>query len=322
MSRSGNAGSNPKGGISLVVPLQDEESTIESLLSSIAAQTLTPNEIVLVDAGCRDATFSRATALGVDLPLQVVPAGRVYPGVARNAGVEASTHEWIAFTDGGVVVDTSWLAGLAARADPSIDVVYGNYEPVCDSYFTECAAIAYVSAKNESGTRGASLASCLIRREVVIRAGGFPPFRAAEDLIFIHRLCDVGARPAFAPKAVVRWQIPSSFAATFKRFASYSYHNLVAGWGRYWHAGTARLYAALGIVILGVSLLGGPAWNAPIVVAFFVARAGKSAYRKRKSFGFQTLAPQRILGAAGILVVVDLATLVGFTRWITARGPR
>ena len=194
MSRSGTAGSNPKGGISLVVPLQDEESTIESLLSSIAAQTLTPNEIVLVDAGCRDATFSRATALGVDLPLQVVPAGRVYPGVARNAGVEASTHEWIAFTDGGVVVDTSWLAGLAARADPSVDVVYGNYEPVCDSYFTECAAIAYISAKNESGTRGASLASCLIRREVVIRAGGFPPFRAAEDLIFIQRLCDVGAR--------------------------------------------------------------------------------------------------------------------------------
>ena len=75
-------------------------------------------------------------------------------------------------------------------------------------------------------------------------------------------------------------------------------------------------------MILGASLLGGPAWNAPIVVAFFVARAGKSAYRKRKSFGFQTLAPQRIVGAAGILVVVDLATLVGFARWITARGLR
>ena len=46
----------------------------------------------------------------------------------------------------------------------------------------------------------------------------------------------------------------------------------------------------------------------PVVLAFFLARAVKSAYRKRRSFEFQTLAPQRILGAAGILVIVDLAT--------------
>jgi glycosyltransferase involved in cell wall biosynthesis len=322
LNRSGNAGSNPQRGISLVVPLQDEEGTIESLLRSIAAQTLTPNEIVLVDAGCRDATFSRAAALGLGLPLRVVPAGRVYPGAARNAGVEASTQEWIAFTDGGVVVDKSWLAGLVEQADASIDVVYGNYEPVCESFFSECAAIAYVSARDESATRGPSVASCLVRRDAFTRAGGFPPFRAAEDLIFIQRLIESGARTAFAPKASVRWQIAGSVPTTFRRFASYSYHNLAAGWGRHWHAGTARLYAALGIVILGASLLAGTAWIAPIVVAFLVARAGKSAYRKRKSFDFQTLTPLRILGAAGILVVVDLATLVGFTRWITARGRR
>jgi hypothetical protein len=221
-----------------------------------------------------------------------------------------------------VVVDASWLAGLVERADPSIDVVYGNYEPVCDSFFRECAAIAYVSARDESATRGPSLASCLVRRDAFTRAGGFPPFRAAEDLIFIQRLIESGARAAFAPQASVRWQIAGSVPATFRRFASYSYHNLVAGWGRHWHAGTARLYVALGIVILGASLFGGAAWIAPIVVAFFVARAGKYACRKRKSFDFRTLAPQRILGAAGILMVVDLATLVGFTRWITARGPR
>ena len=253
MNRSGNAGSNPQRGISLVVPLQDEESTIESLLRSIAAQTLTPNEIVLVDAGCRDATFRRAAALGTGLPLRVVSAGRVYPGAARNAGVEASTHEWIAFTDGGVVVDASWLAGLVERADPSTDVVYGNYEPVCDSFFRECAAIAYVSARDESATRGPSLASCLVRRDAFTRAGGFPPFRAAEDLIFIQRLIESGARTAFAPKASVRWQIAGSVPTTFRRFASYSYHNLIAGWGRHWHAGTSRLYAALGIVILGAA---------------------------------------------------------------------
>ena len=108
-----------------------------------------------MDAGSRDETFSRAAAVPAALPIQIVTAGRVYPGAARNAGVKASQHEWIAFTDGGVVLDPSWLAGLAQCAGPGIDVVDGNYEPVCDNYFRECAAIAYVSEKdNRTGTRG------------------------------------------------------------------------------------------------------------------------------------------------------------------------
>jgi GT2 family glycosyltransferase len=246
----------------------------------------------------------------------------VYPGVARNVGVGLANREWIAFTDGGVAPDAGWLAALAENIEPGIDVVYGSYEPVCDSYFRESAAIAYIQGRDASGTRGPSVASCLVRREAFTRVGGFPPFRAAEDLIFIRRLADAGARTAFAPRAIVRWQIAGSAAATFRRFASYSYHNLIAGWGRHWHAGSARLYAGLCVVIVAASLLGAAAWTLPILVAFFVARAGKAAYRKRQSFDFQTLAPQRILGAAGILVLIDLATFVGFARWIIARGFR
>ena len=208
-------------------------------------------------------------------------------------------HEWIAFTDGGVVLDASWLAGLAQCAGPGIDVVDGNYEPVCDNYFRECAAIAYVSEKDRTGTRGPSLASCLVRRDAFTRAGGFPPFRAAEDLIFIHRLSQGGAGTAFAPNAIVRWQIAGGVAATFRRFESYSYHNLVAGWGRHWHAGTAKLYAGLAVVIIGANLLGGGGWVVPILLAFFVARAGKLRHRKRRSFDFQALAPQRVLERPG-----------------------
>jgi glycosyltransferase involved in cell wall biosynthesis len=312
----------PTGGISLVVPLQDEEKTVETLLLSIAHQTLTPDDVILVDAGSRDSTVVRANCVPLLVPVRWVASDRVFPGLARNAGVAIAQCEWIAFTDAGVVLDKDWLAQLALQAGPTVDVVYGGLEPICDRLFCQCAAIAYISPRDGSGTRGPSVASCLIRREVFVRAGGFPKFRAAEDLIFIHRLSEAGARAAFAPKAIVRWQIAGGAGATFRRFASYSYHNLVAGWGRHWHAGTARLYAALGVVLLGASLVGGTAWIAPVVAAFFVARAGKSAYRKRKSFDFQTLAPQRILGAAGILMVVDLATLVGFTRWITTRAPR
>ena len=109
MNSRGNPATTPTPGISLVVPLQDEESTIEGLLLSIAAQTLPPAEIVLVDAGCRDETFGRAVAVSADLPIRVVAAGRVFPGQARNAGVDGARHDWIAFTDDDRLVGARWL---------------------------------------------------------------------------------------------------------------------------------------------------------------------------------------------------------------------
>ena len=49
--------------VSLIVPLQDEEATVCTLLASIAEQTRPPDEIVLVDAGSQDETCQRIEAL-------------------------------------------------------------------------------------------------------------------------------------------------------------------------------------------------------------------------------------------------------------------
>lgn len=309
----------PPGGVSLIVPLQDEEQTVEGLLRSIAAQRLPPDEVVLVDAGSLDATVARAMAASVPTPVRFVAGGRVYPGVARNAGVAAAQCAWIAFTDAGVILDENWLAELASQAGSGVDVVYGDFEPACDTSFRRCAAIAYVPPRDRSGMRGPSVASCLMRREAFYRAGGFPPFRAAEDLIFIERLAESGACARFAPNARIEWQIAGDTASTFSRFLVYSYHNLIAGWGRRWHMGTAKLYAALSLAMVLIVLRGGGRWALLLLPAFFLARALKAAWLKQASFDFPTLTPARILGAAGVLAVIDAATALGVVRWLVAR---
>ena len=63
-------------------------------------------------------------------------------------------------------------------------------------------------------------------------------------------------------------------------------------------------------------------WASAIVPVFFVARAGKAAYLKRASFDFRTTAVSRVLGAAFVLAILDLATLVGFLRWLLTRALR
>jgi glycosyltransferase involved in cell wall biosynthesis len=282
------------GGVSLIIPVQDEASSIEALIQSINSQTLPPDEVLIVDAGSADETIQRAHAVPIRVSLRIIEAGRIYPGVARNTGAAASKLEWIAFTDGGIVLERDWLAGLAAAIGEGTAVVYGSYEPVCDSFFKQCAAVAYVPGKRPEGIRGPSVASCLVRRSAFEAVGGFPPYRAAEDLIFINRLQHQG-------------------------FAAYSYHNLVAGWGRHWHLGLAKLYGLLGLatavaVLVGLSLLTGL-----LLPFFFIGRAIKAAWVKRGSFDFRTLTAGRVLGAAGVLVIVDAATLCGYLRWLWLR---
>ncbi|HEV2765010.1 MAG TPA: glycosyltransferase, partial [Pyrinomonadaceae bacterium] len=50
--------------VSLVVPVRDEAETIDELLSSIAAQTRPPDEVLIVDGGSRDDTVARVRAAG------------------------------------------------------------------------------------------------------------------------------------------------------------------------------------------------------------------------------------------------------------------
>ncbi len=302
--------------ISMVVPLQDEAHTVEALLHSIRKQVRPPDELILVDAGSRDDTIARAGTVSLPFPVKVVPVGRVFPGAARNEGVRVARSDWIAFTDGGIQLADSWLQELVRSADDDTEVVFGVFDPVCNTVLRQCAALAYVSARDRRGTRGRSIASCLVSRSAFARTGGFPDHRAAEDLVFFERLRSIGAREAWAPAAKVAWQLPGTVRATFKRFALYSEHNLRAGWGRHWHLGIARLY---GLLVLGLGAAGAVGAGLSVVAAiplFWPLRALKAAWVKRGSFDFCTIHPVRVLGAAFLLLVIDTATLVGAARWV------
>jgi glycosyltransferase involved in cell wall biosynthesis len=276
---------------------------------------------VVVDAGSTDGTAALVSAAEAPIPLRLVRAGALFPGLARNAGVEAAAHPWLAFTDGGAQAVPAWLHELLAAAeDGQADVVFGSFDPVCDSFFRRCAALAYVPPPGPNGIRGPSVASMALKREVFAQTGGFPPFRAAEDLIFLERVSALPVRIAYAPGAVVRWELAPDARRTFRRFALYSEHNLRAGRGRYWHLGVLRHYAAMVALGAAVGLAGGGAWALAVYPLWQTARAARSAWGKRRAFSFRTLDPRHVLGAAALLCLIDLATFVGFVRWM--RGGR
>lgn len=307
--------------VSIVVPAWNEESTIAVLLDSLLGQTRLPDEILVVDAGSSDNTAALVRGYRqAAVPVRLLSMGRAYPGVARNAGAQCARYGMIAFTDCGMRLEAQWLQALCQpmQRDPRTQVIFGGYEPVTGTLFHQCAATVYVSAKSRLGgklLRGPSVASCLLRRTVWQAVGGFPPYRAAEDLEFLERIAARGLLVAYAPEAVAHWDMPPGLLALFRKYSQYSYHNLVARRGYAWHAGVGRIYLAA----LPCLLLAGirTPWWLVCPLALLAARVALALYRKRReNWSAARRDPRGWLLVALIILTFDAATFTGWAQWL------
>lgn len=309
--------------VSLVIPVRDEEATVDSLLASIGAQTQPVDEVIFVDSASLDRTVARLreASLG-NTPIRIIESGAGSPGKGRNIGIAAATNEWVALTDAGIKLEPRWLEELVevVLSNPDVDVVYGNYEPVVDTFFERNAALVYVPAKQERAgakMRGPSIASCLIRREVWQAVGGFPDLRAAEDLMFMEQV-ERRFKIGWAPRATVWWQLRPSLLSTFRKFVLYSRHNVIAGRQKYWHYGIAWQYI-LALLVALVALVTGIWWLLLAIPLGLLLRVLKSIWSRRETLSVAGLInPLRWVHVMIITLAIDLATFVG---WIQAYMP-
>jgi hypothetical protein len=135
--------------------------------------------------------------------------------------------------------------------------------------------------------------------------------RAAEDLKFIEDVEAAGFRVAFAPKAMVQWQLRPDVASTFQKFALYSKHNVWAGRQWDWHYGVAKQY--LLIVPFVVLAIFHSWWWLLGILLWLSARTAKRILAHRYEFGIATLFnPLVFFGVAGLILVIDAATFLGW----------
>jgi glycosyltransferase involved in cell wall biosynthesis len=312
--------------VSIIVPVRDEQASIRELLDSLLAQTRPPDEIVITDGGSTDGTpqiIEDYITRGA--PVRLIRAGVALPGRGRNLGAAQASNEWLAFTDAGISLDINWLEALVkkAEADDSIDVVYGSWQPITNTFFKQCAAIAYVPPpRSHNGiiTRPRSIASTLLRREAWQKVKGFPEdLRSAEDLIFMDRVENAGYRIVFEPRAVVHWDLRPTLWSTFKRFVVYSRNNIRAGLFRQWQSTIFVRYGALAVLTLAALMIE-PRWIWFVIGAWLlmlVARAAVSIRRNRVCYPGSFL--QNVARGAivmSLLAVLDAAAIVGSMQWL------
>jgi glycosyltransferase involved in cell wall biosynthesis len=312
--------------ISVIVPARDEEKSIDTLLEGLLNQSLAPQEIVVTDGGSADSTphiINRYIEQGA--PIHLIQSGPALPGRARNLAASRAACDWLAFVDAGNTPERDWLRSLAqcAMNDPDSDAVFGSYQPVVDSLFKECAALAYIppaTRLNGGLIRGPSMVSALVRRDVWNEVGGFPEhLRSAEDLLFIRKIENAGFRIVHTPKAVVHWTIEGSLRETFRRFLVYSRNNIRAGLWNEWQAAIFSRYALIITLILPAFAIG---WSWLIVpltalLSMLIARGVVSIWRNRFCYPARlTRNIRRLFVLIPLIATLDAAAMFGSIQWL------
>ena len=114
--------------LSVILPFCDVELYLDTCLESIARQTFSDLEVVMVDDGSRDA--SRAIAQGFvdkDDRFHLVCQKNRGPGAARNTGMRHAQGRYVAFADGDdIVARTGYEQLIGSLRETGSDLACGG----------------------------------------------------------------------------------------------------------------------------------------------------------------------------------------------------
>jgi glycosyltransferase involved in cell wall biosynthesis len=112
--------------MTLIIPTFNRREMLRETLASVAAQTLAPVELIVVDDGSTDGTAEMVAELGATVVRE--PAGGMGPAQARQRGLDAATTDLIAFLDSDDLLRPHALAllGAALAAVPDAPFAFGR----------------------------------------------------------------------------------------------------------------------------------------------------------------------------------------------------
>jgi poly-beta-1,6-N-acetyl-D-glucosamine synthase len=324
--------------VSVVIAASNEERTIEKRLENLLAQDYPPDryEIIVVSDGSTDGTNETVAAYAERNVQLIRLAKRGGKAVALNQGVARAVGEIIVFADARQTFASDALRRLAANfSDPAVGCVSGELMFLDDAgsgiqaemgaYWRYEKAIRKLESASGSvvGATGAIYA---------IRKGLYRPLPAGtilDDVLTPMNIALQGYRVLFdgtataydvmskdidqewtrkvrtlagnwqllslAPSLVIPWRCP-----LWWRFLSHKIFRLLVAF-------------ALPCMLMASMVLEVPVYRAALVVQLFfyvIALAG---------FVIPGLRKLRPVNVAYFFLVMNLAVLAGFWRWITGR---
>ncbi len=208
---------------SLVSTVFNEMHRLGQTILDLEAQSLRPDEIVVVDGGSRDGTWERLERWKAESSIQItllqMPGCNIAQG--RNQAIRIARNELIASTDFGCRFHPDWLKHLIApfTVYPGVELVGGAFGIVREDVRTRAARADYILQNGypvgQDQYFSVSSRSIAYYRPVWQRLGGYLEWLtlAADDTIFWRMAKQAGVRYHLDSFQGVSWIRHKSFAA-------------------------------------------------------------------------------------------------------------
>ena len=186
---------------SVIIPCRDAERTVGDAVASALAQSAPPLEVLVVDDASTDGSAAAARKAGARVLTNPV---RRHAGGARNAGIDATSGELLAFLDADAVAPPDWLARTRRifEADPSIAGVGGSIANGRPGRFGELDYFLNHSEWLGSGPAGEKRSiptMAIVYRRDLVGPARFPESNSGEDTAFALAVAARGGRLWYEP---------------------------------------------------------------------------------------------------------------------------
>lgn len=217
--------------LSVIVPTFEAEDTIPDLLESLANQSYTDFEVIVVDDDSKDGTVEAAKyyrCATIQLDRNRGPAH------CRNIGAKKAKGEILVFTDSDCTVDSQWLETIKQHFSVNeAEAVMGRLILMPSTLLGDSISALGFPAGGSLGfdkmwkvdragyTSSLSSCNCAIKKEIFLDVGGFDesfPFPGGEDTLLAYNLISQNYRIRYCPDIIayhkardslvdfVRWQ--------------------------------------------------------------------------------------------------------------------
>ncbi len=179
-----NLPSEPK--ISIIIPCLDGLEYIDDLFQALQKQTYPNFEIIFVNSACTNSeNIANKLSSYTDLDIKIISTPPLFPGDARNLGIESAGSSLIAFLDIKTIPSNTWLENTYEyKISNNYDIVLGKFICHADTDFQES-----VKAVTFGNTPSDSLPGSLLSKKLFYEIGGFlEDCRAGEDEEWLGRI--------------------------------------------------------------------------------------------------------------------------------------
>jgi len=196
--------------LSIIVTCYNKREFIADCINSILYQDFQNYEMIVVDDGSTDGSFSIVKEFSADPKVKAILSNHAGVSAARNLGIKNATGNILLFLDGDCLLEDGTLSKLLCSIkDIGADCVGGELRAIND-----CNSIAKTVElmQNEVQRKWPFGAFVAYKREAVEKAGGFDEhMKAGEDVGFFLAVKKLGFKCAVSSEFGAKTVNPESF---------------------------------------------------------------------------------------------------------------